>query len=761
MPSDSTELASKEIAKKLTKPEQLDQVDQLIRQYARQKASTEARLRNAVQTQLDGVQKGLGDLKKAVSVVREIKESMTEVEELYKSCKALEDSINPIREVNRQHQQLSTTYTHINNIFSVPQTVAATHELIQNDRLLQAHKNLSELEMTRDDLLIQLYQSSEAFVDKNTSLHHYFEALIGLSDALGQQLWVTLHKTLTLVSTDPAKVVTALRIIEREEKEDRRIEERVSRAQVPISQLPGRPKNWRTKCVDILESSISNRFQQHRHKDRMEDASWLAEYLISVEKLVFDDLSVIQKHAMPCFPPAYQINQFYITRYHENLCKLVTDLIDKNLTAKDIIFLRLWVRELRDQLLDLGFDLDNYGPLIQPRSEKELESTCLDQVKSSVQEYISRMLTTEREDWCSAKPPESDVHGHYHTGIALVLFQMVDQNISAMAALGTDTKLKVLKLCLDALEEFQTSYKALVEAYNRESFSEAQYFIFYIISIANNCRACMEFVKDLKERFQQELNEIILEEHLEKAFKKIHQGFDNIGMTCIKFLLDMVFNNLKPILETLLTRQKWFQSPNTIMETVVATFQDYDGDFRHLKEVYRSNLMVEAQQKLVLYYMDSLLKKRMVFKNEKERQRGAEQIKKESKDIGSFFARLSHATNPKKPKILEQMAELIGVKAEFLPLEVSGLASKQHDVTADHMIALLAMRDDMSKSKVKQLISQTTLAAETEEGGKQAADSSAASSKSAATAAKYGSPRSDQKPGLFSLINISNPLQLH
>ena len=29
----------------------------------------------------------------------------------------------------------------------------------------------------------------------------------------------------------------------------------------------------------------------------------------------------------------------------------------------------------RDQLLDLGFDLDNYGPLIQPHSEKDLEST--------------------------------------------------------------------------------------------------------------------------------------------------------------------------------------------------------------------------------------------------------------------------------------------------------------------------------------------------------------------------------------------------
>ena len=69
------------------------------------------------------------------------------------------------------------------------------------------------------------------------------------------------------------------------------------------------------------------RFQQHKPKDRMEDASWLAEYLISVEKFVFEDLSVIQKHAMPCFPPAYQINQFYITRYHENLCKLVSNYL--------------------------------------------------------------------------------------------------------------------------------------------------------------------------------------------------------------------------------------------------------------------------------------------------------------------------------------------------------------------------------------------------------------------------------------------------
>jgi len=80
-------------------------------------------------------------------------------------------------------------------------------------------------------------------------------------------------------------------------------------------------------CVHVFIEFVYHRFQKHKpKKDRMEDAAWLGEYLIAVEKFVFEDLSVIQKHAMPCFPPAYQINQFYITRYHENLCKLVSTL---------------------------------------------------------------------------------------------------------------------------------------------------------------------------------------------------------------------------------------------------------------------------------------------------------------------------------------------------------------------------------------------------------------------------------------------------
>lgn len=76
---------------------------------------------------------------------------------------------------------------------------------------------------------------------------------------MGQQLWLVMNQVTVLVSSTPAKVVTALRIVEREEKMDAMIEETLSAKGIPSSQLPGRPKKWREKCFQILETSVSNK----------------------------------------------------------------------------------------------------------------------------------------------------------------------------------------------------------------------------------------------------------------------------------------------------------------------------------------------------------------------------------------------------------------------------------------------------------------------------------------------------------------------
>ena len=68
-----------------------------------------------------------------------------------------------------------------------------------------------------------------------------------------------MNQVTVLMSDTPSKVVTALRIVEREEKTDALIAEALEARNIPSSHLPGRPKRWKEKCFQILETAVSNK----------------------------------------------------------------------------------------------------------------------------------------------------------------------------------------------------------------------------------------------------------------------------------------------------------------------------------------------------------------------------------------------------------------------------------------------------------------------------------------------------------------------
>jgi exocyst complex component 3 len=81
-------------------------------------------------------------------------------------------------------------------------------------------QSLTDLENSRDDLLYELHKLPHQAPADKVMLKAYFEDVEVLSQLLEKQLRLVLSRTLNTVRKEPTVIVTALRIIEREEKAD-------------------------------------------------------------------------------------------------------------------------------------------------------------------------------------------------------------------------------------------------------------------------------------------------------------------------------------------------------------------------------------------------------------------------------------------------------------------------------------------------------------------------------------------------------------
>lgn len=231
------------------------------------------------------------------------------------------NALTNVREENTNHSQYVTAMENLKHIFTVQSSVTKTMQWIEEDKLLHAHQCLTDLENSRDDLLFELHKLPKQYAHDKITLKRYFEKVDEVSQKLERKIRLIMNRTLATLRKEPTIIVTALRLIEREEKADHfALLQHKQTGFLP----PGRPKEWRRKTLDVLKAAVVDRIEGSKLEERADNKLWLVRDLEIARQFILEDLRVVRSLCTPCFPPHYDIFNEYVHMYHETLAGYVS-----------------------------------------------------------------------------------------------------------------------------------------------------------------------------------------------------------------------------------------------------------------------------------------------------------------------------------------------------------------------------------------------------------------------------------------------------
>ncbi|XP_061394203.1 exocyst complex component 3-like [Musca vetustissima] len=699
---EARQAALKDIKNMLQRPGQLEKVEQYRHRVARKKASVEALLKTGMQNQLEGVRVGLKQLKTCLEDVREVKRSIKEVEKLMQGVPELYDALEDVREENTKHSQLATAVENIKHIFNVETSVQKTMALIDEDKLLNAHQCLADLESARDDLLYELHKQPKQHASDKITLKRHFEKIDTVAQALEKKLRLILSRTLNTVRKEPKFIVTALRIIEREEKNDQFA---LQQEKVTSFRPPGRPRQWRAMAMNVLKEAVITRIEGSRMEEREDNKMWLVRDLEVLRQNILVDLRVVKSLCVPCFPPHYNIFEEYVRMYHEGLSNYIEN-IASGLQGNEYVSLLSWVINtypgyelMRHPELNVNIQ-QLVGPLLPPSHLRALEDEYLGNMQKNFNEWMANTAEKDRSQWFSEQTPDQDEQ-YYHSPAAVILFEMINQLLQVTETIHSDLTFKALVMSIRQLDIFgQTYLKHVVDLkdHHFRNRDQIKFFTHHIIAIVNNSQQILDLAQQLKQKYWPNART----EHYED-FEKLLETFQLIRTQAAGYLLEEAFLDLDGHFNELFT-PKWLTSTISV-DTICITLEDYFQDYNHLTPCNFEMVINEAQKQLAKRYIRAMLSKRL-SRPTADCEAIKTKINQEAKRLERFFEKIAPnlSLNDSPLKLISMLSSLLVCDLEVLLLDLHTLLGNYPSLTEEQIVRLFYIRNDVKAAEVRQKV---------------------------------------------------------
>ncbi|KRZ42501.1 Exocyst complex component 3 [Trichinella pseudospiralis] len=614
--------AVKQVAAMLRRPDQLEKLSHYKQRALRKKAAVEAMLKTAVHSQLENVRTGLNQLQLISKDVATIQKCSTQIIKELDGIPALKKKLQILHEENRKHIQCSTAIENLKAIYEI-------------------------------------------------------------QDTLSKQLWYIIGRTLEAVrGTDPGpqQLVTSLRIIEREE----RIDEFCLQRKQDTGFMPvGRPRQWRTKCFDVLTNMVNQRIEGNQLEDRILHKEWLARYLELIRITVVQDLRVVKSGCIPCFPPEYHIFDRVLFMYHTSISNRLREIAADSLEKNELIQLLSWLRIYsgKDMLghVALGIDAQKLvadHPLLPRKTVTELMNRFIEITKNDLQDWLGRTLVQEKD-------------------------------MQLGKEMGSETIPNILFVCVEEMLTFTNQYKEAFQAFYNKHFedrSRFRYFTQTMVSIANVCLICVESSEKLKTNVRLSVQWESPQNSSTQATSPRPQSMRTDLLQNIEQLKDRWNLNSQIALGTL-----------SAVDTICFTIEDYYQDHCHLKPSLLNNLLMELQIRVVQEYMKAFEARRLTFQNYEERKAASDQLCKEAERMKELFSRLIKQEDDSSEEfetvtsVLLAVAEVMSLRDKsLLALEVSSFVQKYPNISVEQLSGLIQMREDVGRSEARQLAQEIT-----------------------------------------------------